>query len=122
MDVNIQSLDEAKVLEAIKGYKIIDYRIPNKGELYLYSEYKICKGVGANIVAYPILERVRWRAEKGGRYYYINSFGGLLIVGENKEARDYIDDNYYNDHNYFEAKALALDALKKVKDVLCGEG
>lgn len=122
MQIEVKGLDEAKVLEAIKGYKIVDYRIPNKGEMYLDAGYKICNGVCANIVAYPIIEKVRWRAELGRRYYYISVAGGNLFVSDNIENCDYIDDNFYINHNYFETEALALDALTKIMGVLHGEG
>nr|DAY29859.1 MAG TPA: hypothetical protein [Caudoviricetes sp.] len=51
----------------------------------------------------------RWRAELGGRYYFLNDHGKVI---SNSEDISYIDDFRYNTGNYGETKK-ALEEYKK---------
>lgn len=51
----------------------------------------------------------RWRATKGGFYYYLNSFADLI---REEETNEILDDFRYNIGNYF----LTQEAARKVAD------
>lgn len=57
---------------------------------------------------------VRWRAEKDGTYYFMNTFGE---VESSTELNDYLDDKRHMFGNYFKTEEECLEAMKKVKDI-----
>lgn len=61
------------------------------------------------------VEKIRWRAEKGNDYYFIDSFCYLRQDYENFQL---MDDNIYNSYNYFRTEEQAKEAAKRVKDTL----
>lgn len=56
-----------------------------------------------------------WRAESGGRYYYVNHTG---IVEDDVETNHYFDDENYKFGNYFKTREQAESAHKKIKHLL----
>lgn len=64
-------------------------------------------------------ENVRWRAEEGRDYWFIDSFGH---VSENKDYRTPVSNHYYRIGNHFKTEAEAekygeyLEALQVIKD------
>jgi hypothetical protein len=64
-------------------------------------------------------KNVRWRAEKGGIYYYFSwiwcDFNERKDAIDDFDDRDDFDDNLYNLGNYFKTKQEALDYGKRIK-------
>lgn len=64
----------------------------------------------------------RWRASEGGRFYYIDSLGGIEVFTDDYTG---VDNKYYTIGNYFKTKELAIkyrdviwvDAFNKIKDL-----
>lgn len=56
----------------------------------------------------------RWRATKGGFYYYLSSFSD---VTKNEEENDMIDDFRYNLGNYFRTREVALKVADEIKEI-----
>lgn len=56
----------------------------------------------------------RWRAEKGGRYYYIDT-NDKTSVRNNTDIRYEDDDDSYNVGNYFQTQEEAERAIEKIK-------
>ena len=61
------------------------------------------------------VEKIRWRAEEGKVYYYINNQGILTV---DKEYGDCVDKNRHEYGNYFCTRAQAEEAAKRVKETL----
>ena len=61
------------------------------------------------------VEKIRWRAEKGDDYYYID---GLLCIGHDREEFHLIDDDKYNSYNYFCTREQAEKDAEVVKEAL----
>ena len=61
------------------------------------------------------VEKMRWRAEKGNDYYFIDSFCYLRQDYENSQL---MDDRIYNSYNYFRTEEQAEEAAKRVKETL----
>ena len=59
------------------------------------------------------VEKIRWRAEKGESYWFINSEGS---VTEYKEDNHPLDEKIYNFGNYFCTKEQAEEMLKRIKE------
>lgn len=57
----------------------------------------------------------RWRAEKDGTYYFMNTFGDVEC---STELNDYMDDKRHMFGNYFKTEEECLEVTKKVKEVL----
>ena len=58
-------------------------------------------------------EPIRWRAEKGGKFWYINSIGSVCYGKDNRYNPDNI--RFYI-RNYFQTEELANKALPKWKE------
>ena len=58
-------------------------------------------------------EPIRWRAEKGGKYWYISAFGDVCCIKDNYFP---CDDTIFNSRNYFQTEELANKALPLWKD------
>lgn len=61
------------------------------------------------------VEKIRWRAEKGNDYYFIDSF---CYLGQDREDFQLMDDKVYSSYNYFRTEEQAREAAKRVKEVL----
>ena len=61
------------------------------------------------------VEKIRWRAEKGGEYHFMNSD---LTTCNTTEFSDDIDTNRYDALNYFHTEEQTKEAAKRVKEVL----
>lgn len=61
------------------------------------------------------IEKIRWKAEKGGYYYFINSIYNVTAV---YDRRDSIDDKQFLSYNYFKTKEQAEKAAELVKYTL----
>lgn len=62
------------------------------------------------------VEKIRWRADVGIKYYFVDS---LLDVLHIKECRSSLCNKHYSASNYFIAKEQAEEAAKRIKEVLC---
>ena len=62
------------------------------------------------------LKPKKWRAEEGGRYYYVNEV--LSDVDAAFDLEENIDNGRYMFGNYFETEKQALDAAEKIKELL----
>lgn len=58
-------------------------------------------------------EPIRWRAEYGGKYWYIGDDGE---IHESTDIRSCFDKSRYNFCNYFQTKELIKQAFPKLKD------
>lgn len=61
------------------------------------------------------VENIRWRADVGVKYYFVDS---LLDVLHIKECRSSLCNKHYSASNYFHTKEQAEEAAKRVKEVL----
>ena len=61
------------------------------------------------------VENIRWRADVGVKYYFVDS---LLDVLHIKECRSSLCGEHYSASNYFHTKEQAEEAAKRVKEVL----
>ena len=61
------------------------------------------------------VEKIRWRAKKGGDYHFFTSY---LTTITTSEVGDYTDTSRYNALNYFRTEEQAKEAAKLVKETL----
>ena len=61
---------------------------------------------------------LRWRAEDGELYYYVNMYGNVEPFTERKE---WSDDKSYNSGNYFRTKEEAEAAAVKWRELFGGD-
>lgn len=61
------------------------------------------------------VEKIRWRAEDGKKYYYVGN-QGILMVGT--EDGHITDKNRHEFYNYFRTEKQAEEAAKRVKETL----
>ena len=59
-------------------------------------------------------EPKRWRAEKGGGYYFVKFNTKWFFSAENKDDYDHVDNGYYNSGNYFRTEAEAKIIAQKL--------
>lgn len=65
------------------------------------------------------IEKIRWRAKNGCKYYYIDFSGPTpFCVASRMDTFDYIDNYRFDIHNYFQTKEEANSKLFAVKSVL----
>lgn len=62
------------------------------------------------------VEKIRWRAKKGGDYHFLTSY---LTTITTSEVGDYTDTSRYKALNYFRTEEQAEEAAKRVNEVLC---
>lgn len=61
------------------------------------------------------VENIRWRADVGVKYYFVDS---LLDVLHIKECRSSLCNKHYSASNYFHTEEQAEEAAKRIKEVL----
>lgn len=61
------------------------------------------------------IEDVRWRAKKGGEYYYIITTGYLVAHAFDRYSS--IDDNFYKSGNYFKNRESAEKVAEKIRNI-----
>ena len=61
------------------------------------------------------VEKIRWRAEKGKKYYCIDNITRITSYVENN---DMVDCKLWNVYNYFHTKNQAKEAIKRAKKTL----
>ena len=61
------------------------------------------------------VEKIRWRAENGEKYYYVSTEGFALV---DKEEGHIVDENRYKFGNCFRTKEQAEETAKRMKEVL----
>lgn len=61
------------------------------------------------------VERIRWRAEDGKKYYYVGNQGILMVGTEDGHITDKSRQEFYN---YFRTREQAEEAAKRIKEVL----
>ena len=62
------------------------------------------------------VEKLRWRADVGVKYYFVDS---LLDVLHIKECWSSLCNKHYSARNYFRTEEQAEEAAKRIKEVLC---
>ena len=103
-------------LPEIEGYEYTgEYRPPKDGECYLGREHTAKKATFNYDDRHLILRHKRWRAEKGGDYYYFDSH---LEMRQTNDIRTAIDNQFYDAGNYFQTKEQCQQAIDKIKEVL----
>lgn len=91
----------------------IYYINPEDNIIHLASEYS---DFGKYIIATAKeLKPFRWRAERCGYYYTIDS---TLVVIESTECGDRYDNGRYESGNYFKTAEEAKEAVKQIKKIL----
>lgn len=61
------------------------------------------------------VEKIRWRAKYGEKYFYVYN-QGIVIV--DKECGYYIDESLNEFGNYFRTEEQAVEAARRMKEVL----
>ena len=61
------------------------------------------------------VEKIRWRADVGVKYYFVDSLLDVLYI---KECWSSLCGEHYSASNYFHTKEQAEEAAKRVKEVL----
>ena len=61
------------------------------------------------------VEKIRWRAKYGEKYFVVRMDGGIYSSEENN---DEYDDSYYNAFNYFRTEEQDKEAARRVKETL----
>ena len=61
------------------------------------------------------VEKIRWRAEDGEGYFCVDSQGSIMVY---KDEGFCIDGNRHEFGNYFRTHAQAIEAAKRMKEVL----
>jgi hypothetical protein len=60
----------------------------------------------------------RWRAEEGGKYWFVGSCGEVNTMSE---SNAHVDNRLYDSKNYFETMDLAAEQAKKWGEIFGGE-
>ena len=100
--MTMSELIEVKVMKPkFKGYRYTgEHRVPEDSEYYLRNGAVFRKKDNQNLcLEYLILEKVRWRAEKGEMYCFVNSLGEIDFK---EDWGNIVDDNFYKLGNYFQ--------------------
>lgn len=63
------------------------------------------------------LNKVKWRAEEGGTYYFIDQESGKFEICEHADTRHYVDSEFHESNNYFKTWAEAEEALGKILEI-----
>ena len=61
------------------------------------------------------VEKIRWRADVGVKYYFVDSLLDVLYI---KECWSSLCNKHYSARNYFRTEEQAEEAAKRVKEVL----
>ena len=61
------------------------------------------------------VEKIRWRAEDGKVYYYVDNQGVIIV---DREDGGYVDQNRHEFGNYFRTREQAEEAIKQLKETL----
>ena len=97
-----------------RSFVLENFRLATEEEKQLFFDKMKEQGLHWNAEEKRV-EKIRWRAEKGDDYYYID---GLLCIGHDREEFHLIDDDKYNSYNYFRTKELAEKAAEAVRETL----
>ena len=62
------------------------------------------------------VEKLRWRADVGVKYYFVDSLLDVLYI---KECWSSLCNKHYSARNYFRTEEQAEEAAKRIKEVLC---
>lgn len=95
-------------------YEDLYYYINKKGVIdAYYDDSDFFKDYDLEILELPEQKPKRWRAKKGGYYYYVDHYGSKMSFEEN----DKFDNHLYEIGNYFETEEgakLMADKIKKL--------
>lgn len=61
------------------------------------------------------VEKIRWRADVGVKFYFVDSLLGVLYI---KECLSNICNKHYSARNYFRTEEQAEEAAERIKEVL----
>lgn len=61
------------------------------------------------------VEKIRWRAKGGERYFYVYNQGSVTVY---KDDGYHVDENLYEYGNYFHTREQAEEAARRIKEVL----
>lgn len=61
------------------------------------------------------VEKIRWRAKGGERYFYVYNQGSVTVY---KDDGYHVDENLYEYGNYFRTSEQAEEAARRMKEVL----
>lgn len=100
-----QGADTMPSIENLKDSEVIFYVNKDKKVMKLHI---ICAEL------FDIVELPRWRAEIGGRFYFINYIGK---VDFDTDLRRYADNSAYEIGNYFQTKEEAEKYIEKFHEI-----
>ena len=95
------------------GY-ITDFRPATEAERQRLFDALAKQGKRWNAEAKQIEDLPRWRAEKNGKYYYVNDDSSIR---ETKEMEWAIDNDFYNAGNYFRTREAAEKVAEQIRDI-----
>lgn len=105
-----------EVLEWLKSQGAVECEYGGHSENSIYyvdqGEVKIVDGIHS--VLFDIVELPKWRAEIGGRFYFINYIGK---VDFDTDLRGYTDNSAYEIGNYFQTKEEAEKYIEKFHEI-----
>lgn len=105
-----------EVLEWLRSQGAIECEFGGHSESSIYyvdqGEVKIVDGIHS--VLFDIVELPKWRAELGGRFYFINYIGK---VDFDTDLRGYADNGAYEIGNYFRTKEEAEKYIEKFHEI-----
>lgn len=61
------------------------------------------------------VEKIRWRAKEGERYFYVYNQGNVTVY---KDDGYHVDENLYEYGNYFRTREQAEEAARRMKETL----
>lgn len=97
-----------------QGVKECQYRGCSENTIY-YVDKGIVKAVDKDhSVLFDIVELPRWRAEKGGEFYFVDFTGE---VGFDVDGRETTDNAMYEIGNYFQTREEAETYAEKFREI-----
>lgn len=114
-------------IDAIKalvpeGWELVRVGVPQKGEMYLSTDREPCLCTTTEWSGYClrfIVNRERWRAEKGRVYFIVDQYGNEQ---QSIDEGHPVDDGRYDIGNYYRTRAEAEAAAVRVRAAYRGEG
>ena len=92
-----------------------DWRLATDEEKQLLFDKMKEQGLRWNVEEKRV-EKIRWRAQDGEKYYYVNDQGNVMVDEEDDDIC--FDQNRYEFGNYFCTKEQAKEAANRVKETL----
>ena len=96
------------------GWNILSFRHATEEEKQLLFDKMKEQGLKWNAEEKRV-EKLRWRADVGVKYYFVDSLLDVLYI---KECWSSLCNKHYSARNYFRTEEQAEEAAKRIKEVL----